>query len=68
MAAYARIVDSIEMSVEELKKHNNKHQANEFLEKYADGRKTLFAWILEDVEVEAKPKPYSHSTGSWCKN
>jgi ASCH domain len=60
---YARIVDS----VEELKKYNDKHQANDFLEKYAKGRKTLFAWILENVEIEAKPNPYSHSTGSWSK-
>ncbi len=64
---YARIVDSVEMTVEELKKHNDKHQATVFLEKYAEGRKTLFAWVLEDIQTEAKPKPYSFSTGSWCK-
>lgn len=64
---YARIVNSIEMTVNELKKHNDKHQANDFLEKYADGRKTLFVWILEDVEVKAKLESYSYSTGSWCK-
>lgn len=64
---YAIIVDSKEMNIEELKEHNDKHQANDFLEKYAKGRKTLFAWFLEDIEAEAKPKPYSHSTGSWCK-
>lgn len=67
VVGYAKIVDSVEMSIEELKKHNVKHQANDFLEKYADGKKTLFAWILEDVEVEAKPNPYSHSTRSWSK-
>jgi hypothetical protein len=27
-------------------------------------RKTPFPWILEDVDVEAKPKYYSYSTGS----
>ena len=64
---YARIVDSVEMTIEELKKHNDKHQANEFLDKYAKGRKTLFAWVLEDVETEPNPKRYSYSTGSWCK-
>ena len=63
---YARIVDSIEMTVEELKKYNDKHQANGFLDNYARGRKILFAWVLEEVEVEAKPESYSHSTGSWC--
>ncbi|NTV47906.1 MAG: DDE-type integrase/transposase/recombinase [Chlorobiales bacterium] len=45
------IVDCIEMTVEELKKHNNKHHANEFFEEYAKGRKTLFVWILEEVEI-----------------
>jgi hypothetical protein len=64
---YARIADSIEMTVEDLKAYNNKHQANDFLEEYANGRKTLFAWILEDMQVELKPKSYSYSTGSWCK-
>jgi hypothetical protein len=64
---YARIVDSVEMTVEELKKHNNRHQANDFLNKYAKGREILFAWVLADIEVEPKPKLYSHSTGSWCR-
>jgi hypothetical protein len=63
---YARIVDSIETPVEELKGHDDKHQANEFLEKYACGRKTLFAWVLNEVKVEPKPKLYCYSTGSWC--
>jgi len=42
----------------ELKKHNNKHQANDCIDKYANGRKTLFAWVLEDIEREPKPKHY----------
>jgi hypothetical protein len=63
---YARIVNSIEMTIEELKKYNDKHQANDFLGKYAEGRKTLFAWVLENVEIEEEPKSYSYSTGSWC--
>ena len=69
---YATLIDSVEMTVEELKKHNDKHQANDFIEKYAQGRKgqkrrkKLFAWVLKDV-VKTKPKRYSHSTGSWCK-
>ena len=60
-------VDSVEMTLEELKEHNDKHQANDFLDKYANGREWLFAWILQDVKVEQKPKPYSHTTGSWCR-
>jgi hypothetical protein len=53
-----------EYSVRDLKKFGNKHQANEFIAKYADKRETLFAWVLSDVSVEANPKPYSYSTGS----
>lgn len=64
---YATIVDSFEMTLEDLKKHNDKHQANDFLDGYAKDRKTLFAWVLESIESEPKPKPYSFSTGSWCK-
>lgn len=67
VVGYATIVDSVEMTIEELKKHNDKHQANDFLDNYAKKRKTLFAWFLKDVEVEAVPKRYSRSTGSWCR-
>jgi hypothetical protein len=52
------------MAVEDLKKTNDRHQASDFLDKYANGKKALFVWILDNVEVEAKPKPYSHSTGA----
>jgi hypothetical protein len=64
---YATIADSVEMTVEELKIHNDEHQANDFLDKYAERRETLFAWVLEEVEVEKKPMRYAHSTGSWCR-
>ena len=64
---YATIVNSGELTIEELKKHNDKHQANDFIDDYARGRDTLFAWALKDVEIEPIPKPYSYSTGSWCK-
>lgn len=67
VVGYARIVDSIKMTVIDLKKHNDKHQANDYIDKYANGKKMLFAWVLEDVEVEPKHKRYSHSTGSWCR-
>ena len=64
---YASIVNSAEMTVKKLLQHNDKHQANNFIEQYAKGRKTLFAWVLKNVEGEPNPKHYSHSTGSWCK-
>jgi hypothetical protein len=67
VVGYAKIVDSIEKTLEDLKKHNDKHQANDFLDKYANGRETLFAWVLEDIKVESNPTPYSYATGSWCK-
>src|SRR5208283_4018534 len=63
---YATLIDSVEMNIEELKKHNDDHQANDFLDEYAKGKETLFAWILKDVQVEPKPRPYNYSTGSWC--
>ena len=69
---YATLIDSRKMAIEELKKHNDEHQANDFIDKYAKGRKgqkerkNLFAWILKDV-IKTKPKPYSYTKSSWCK-
>jgi hypothetical protein len=67
VAGYVTIVDSIEMPIEQLKKYNDKHQANDFLDSYAKKSKTLWAWKLTNIEVEPKSIPYSYSTGSWCK-
>jgi hypothetical protein len=67
VVGYAKIVDSIEKTLEDLKKHNDKHYANDFIDKYANERKTLFAWVLEDIQIETEPKFYTYSTGSWCK-
>ena len=64
---YANITDCKELSVKDLKKFGDKHQANEFLDGYAGERETLFAWVLEDIKVESNPTPYSYSAGSWCK-
>ena len=64
---YATIVGCQDYNLAELKKFGDKHQANEFIEKYAGERETLFAWVLSDVSVEPNPKLYSYSTGSWCK-
>jgi hypothetical protein len=65
---YAIITDSVEITIEELKKYNNRHQSNDFLEENAQGRKTLFAWVLDDVRTREDYRPYSYSTGSWCKH
>jgi hypothetical protein len=67
VVGYAKIVDSIQMKVKDLKKNNDKHQSNDFIEKYANGKETLFAWVLEEIEIEPNPQPYSYSTGSWCR-
>jgi hypothetical protein len=64
---YAKIADSFEITLQELRKHEDKHYAFHFLDKYAKGRKSLFVWVLKDVEIEFNPKPYTFSTGSWCK-
>jgi len=66
VVGYATIIDSVKMTAAELKKHNDKHQANDFLEEYAKGRKSLFAWVLDNVEIDTKTKTYSYSTGPWC--
>jgi len=64
---YAKISDCKEFTIKDLKKFENKHQASEFIERYASERETLFAWVLSDIGIETNPKPYSYSTGSWCK-
>lgn len=66
---YATIVDSLEKSLDELEQYSSKHQANDFLRKYAKGRDTLYAWVLDDIEVEPEPdsRLYSYSRGCWCK-
>ena len=66
VVGYAKIVGSVEMTLDDLRKHNDKHQANDLIDHYANGRLTLFAWVLEEVEIELHPKHYTHSTGSWC--
>jgi hypothetical protein len=55
------------MTLEDLKKHNGTHQANDFIDRYANGRETLFVWVLEDIEIAREPKPFTHSTISWCR-
>lgn len=64
---YANLVRSFEMTVKELKKHNHKHRANQFLDEYAREKETLFVWVLSDIKRELEPYSYSYSTGSWCK-
>jgi hypothetical protein len=66
-AGYVTIVDSVEITVAELLKYNDKHQANDFLKQYAKNSDSLFAWFLKDIEIELNPKPYTYSTGAWCK-
>jgi hypothetical protein len=64
---YATIDDSVEMTIPEILKHKDKHQANDFIKPYAKGKETLFIWVLKDIKAEHEPKAYSYSTGSWCR-
>lgn len=64
---YAKIIECREYKVKDLEKFGDKHRANEFIDEYAGERETLFAWVLSEVSNEPNPKPYSYSTGSWCK-
>jgi hypothetical protein len=49
---YANITDCIEFNVKDLKKFGDKHQANEFIDRYAGEKETLFAWVLPDISLE----------------
>jgi len=64
---YAMVTSSQELSINWLRKLGHKHQANDFLEHYANGKSSLFAWEFGGVTVEPNPYPYSFSTGCWCK-
>jgi hypothetical protein len=63
---YAELADCWCMKVEDLKKFNHFHMANDFLDVYANGKTHLFVWHFQKVEAERNPYPYSYSTGSWC--
>ena len=67
VVGYATLTDSVKMSVAELLKHNDKHQANDFLKEYGKNREFLYAWVLKDVEKEPNPKFYAPSRGSWSR-
>lgn len=63
---YACLEACVEFPIEELKKLSNLHCASDFIDAYAKGRKTLFAYELKNIRREPKPFKYSFSTGSWC--
>lgn len=48
---YVSIRDCQEFSVKDLKKFGDKHQANEFIEKYTGNRETLFAWGFQTFRL-----------------
>ena len=60
-------MNSFEMTVKELKRYNNKHRANQFLDEYARGRKTLYVWELSNIEREPNPYHYIPSASLWSK-
>lgn len=63
---YAHLECCVEFFIEELKRLDGLHRANEFISDYANERETLFAYSLKNTIREPNPYPYSFSTGSWC--
>jgi hypothetical protein len=62
--AYATIAEIKKMTVPEMKKHNDKHYANDFIDKLWKDREKLYAFVFSDVKRNPNPKPYPPSTGN----
>jgi hypothetical protein len=61
---YATVSDIKKMTVPEMKKHNDKHLANDFIDKRWKDRPLLYAFVLSDVEPSLEGKAYPRSNGS----
>lgn len=63
---YATIAEIKKMAVPEMKKHNDKHFANDFIDRRWKDREWLYAFVLSDVEsVPAmKQERYPRSNGN----
>ena len=63
--ASARIVDCKLISCEDMAKNHDHHQIPlEEVGRLVGGYKQIYAWILEDAEVFAKPRRYHHPRGA----
>jgi hypothetical protein len=61
---YATVSDIKKMSVAEMKKHNDKHLANDFIGKRWKDRPCLYAFVLTDVKSSSEGLAYPRSNGS----
>jgi len=58
---YATITEIKKMTVPEMKKHIDKHYANDFIDKRWKDREWLYALVLSDVKPNPKQEPYPPS-------
>ncbi len=61
---FATVSEVKKLTVSEMKKHNDKHLANDFIEKHWKNRKWLYAFVLSNVTRNPNPLPYPRSHGS----
>ena len=62
---FGELVGVVKVSLEELEKYGEKHKAPvELLNKYARGRKSLYAWIFKNPIPLPKPVKISYPRGS----
>ncbi len=52
------------MSVAKMKKNNDKHFANDFIDNHWKNRKWLYAFVLSEVERNPKKEHYPSSHGN----
>jgi hypothetical protein len=61
---YVTIAEIKKKTVPEMKGHNDKHFANDFINKRWKDREHLYALVLRDVEREPNPYRYLPSHGN----
>jgi hypothetical protein len=61
---YATVSEVKKLTVAEMKQHNDKHLATDFIEKRWNDRPWLYAFVLSEITSNPNPKPYPRSHGS----
>ena len=64
VVAYATVCKIKKMTVAEMKQHNDKHFANEFIDKHWKDRPFVYAHVLAEVEPLNQKLTYPRSYGS----
>jgi len=68
MYGKAILKDSFPMPVQDLVKHQDKHQVSpQWLEDYAKEKNILFVWLLEKAERLETPIKIPRSYGNWVR-